>query len=482
MSRDLRDLRDLFAAAGAEERAAADPLDVAALLGRAHRRRAVRGTTYSAVGLGAAAAIVVGAVSADGLWRDDEPPAPPATETSEPTARPTRTPTAEPAEPATPTPDAFTPDWDRCGQSTWLDDWFLQEDSHIWLEPAEYGVAPADRPLSLDATVRSLDPLGGARVRLVSAFALEIGETGLATAVGVAAAPLDVEITGDLSLDSGPQVPPTDIPFTSCAASPANGGDGALNEALDPAGYYSIGVVAEVTRGDGTTMAMSLFAGAMGTEPDWGAAAPGPDTPADEWTIRDMRADGAQPVPLDSPVRIPTGWRGHSDPDVMPDVENLCGASATPWPPVWLSNMGAINTLKPPPPAGVANRFSVTATGFREGAELFVRVTTTNTGPAVNDAWIASPGVTIVKDGRIVGWRHLWNQAYAPATWGTGQTVQLELPLGQVMCSLTQNGEPWTAGTYEVYVQEAMDVLPQTGYATRWAYDADGGPFTFTLN
>lgn len=72
-ARDLHDLHDLLAAVGAEERAAASPLDVTGLRRLAHRRRAVRGATYSAVGLGAAAAITIGAVSVAGPWRTDRP-------------------------------------------------------------------------------------------------------------------------------------------------------------------------------------------------------------------------------------------------------------------------------------------------------------------------------------------------------------------------------------------------------------------------
>ncbi|GEN80095.1 hypothetical protein [Actinotalea fermentans] len=86
-SRDLhapRDLHDLFAAAGAAERAAADALDVAALRRLAHRRRAVRGTTYSAVGVAAAAAIAMGVLGPGGLG--DDRPLPPA---DSPTATPT---------------------------------------------------------------------------------------------------------------------------------------------------------------------------------------------------------------------------------------------------------------------------------------------------------------------------------------------------------------------------------------------------------
>ena len=481
MTRDQRDLRDLFAAAGAEERAAADPLDVAALLGRAHRRRAVRGTTYSAIGLGTAAAIVLGAVSADGLWRDDEPPAPPATETTAPS--PSGTPTAEPAEVATPTPGAFAPDWSACGQTTGMDDWFLQEESNVWLDLADDGVTPADRPLSLEAALRSVDPVSDARLHLVSSFALALGDDGLGTLVGVGAAPLDVEVAGDLGPDAGPAVPPTQIAIASCAASPANGGDGALDQGLDPAGYYLVGVVAELTRADGTTATFSLYAGAVGTEPVTDGPVSDPGSAGDGWTIRETLGGSAEAVQIDSPVRLPAGWGGHTEDDAMynGEMESLCGTRSTPWPPQWLATTGEMNNRTPLPPAGVGNPFSVAATGFRDGSELVVRVTTTNVGTAVSDAWIASPGVTVVKDGRIIGWRNMWNHAYAPATWATGQTVQLEFPLGQFTCTFMQ-GEPWPAGTYEIYVQQTMDVLPQTGYATRWSYGAEGGPFTFTLD
>lgn len=472
MSPDQRDLRDLLAAAGAEERAAADPLDVAALLGRAHRRRAVRGTTYSAVGLGAAAAIVLGAVSADGLWRDDEPPAPPATETTESTARPSATPTAEPAEAATPTPDAFVPDWELCGTEDASD-----EPGPFGLEHDALLAGITDEPFPVDATLTSAQDVGEVTASIVGAYAVEWRDQLAPVVVGVAGAQLDADVAGRLDASGTLALPHADVPITSCEASPLTGGDGALTTTLDPAGLYGLMLKVEVTTADGVTTRQDFWAFSLGTDPS--PIEPELGSPADGWTIRETLPGGAQRVPLDSAVRVTGGW-GHTG-LVGPEMEDLCGVSSTPWPLPWLTTMGANNHLTPPPPDDVANRFGVTATGFRDGADLVVRVTTTYTGTAVNDAWIASPGVTVVKDGRIIGWRYMWNMAYAPATWGNGQTVQLELPLGEFTCTF-MNGEPWPAGTYEVYVQQAMDVLPQTGYATRWSYGAEGGPFTFTLD
>lgn len=477
MSPDQRDLRDLLAAAGAEERAAADPLDVASLLGRAHRRRAVRGTTYSAVGLGAAAAIVLGAVSADGLWRD-APPAPPATETTEPTTRPSGTPTAEPAEVATPTPDAFEPDWELCDKPD-PDD----RESPYWIEPDTRWAALTDGPISVDGELRATDDNQEVTVHVVGAHAVAMSDDlsyeNPAVVVAVAAAPFDATVAGPLAPGTPLDLPHVDVPLTSCAASPRTGGDGSLTAALDPAGWYGLILTVDVTTADGGTTRQNLWAFSLGTEPSQEE----PGSAADGWTIRETLGGVATPVQLDSAVRLPAGWGGHTEDDAMDngEMEGLCGTRSTPWPPQWLATTGEINNRKPAPPAGVANPFSVAATGFRDGSELVVRVTTTNTGTAVNDAWIASPGVTVVKDGRIIGWRNMWNHAYAPATWGTGQTVQLEFPLGEFTCTFMQ-GEPWPAGTYEVYVQQAMDVLPQTGYPARWSYGVDGGPFTFTLD
>lgn len=476
-----RDLRDLLAAAGVEERAAADPLDVAALLGRAHRRRAVRGATYSAVGLGATAVIAIGAVSADGLWRDEETPVPPATTTTTATTapRPTRAPTAEPADVAAPAPDAFAPDWELCGKPD-PDDW----ESPYWIEPDTRWAALTDGPVSVDAELGTINDASEVTVRVVGAHAVAMSEDlsyeNPAVVVAVAAAPFDATVTGPLAPGAPIDLPHVDVPLTSCAASPLTGGDGSLTAALDPAGWYALVLTVDVTTADGVTTRKNLQAFSLGTEPAYDQE-PAPGSTASEWTIREFRADGAQPVPLDSTVRLPVGWGGHSDSGFTPALENLCGAASTPWPPEWLTRMGTNNYLKPPPPPGVANPFGVAATGFREGAQLIVQVTTTNTGSAVNDAWIVSPGVTIVKDGQIVGWRHMWNNAYAPATWGSGQTVQLEFPLGETTCTFMR-GEPWPAGTYEVYVHQAMDILPQSGYATRWSQGVTGGPITFTLN
>lgn len=97
-ARDAHDLRHLLAATGVEERAAAEPLDVTALLGRARRRRIRHGAGYSAIGVVAAAAVALGVVSDAAPWRQH--PVPPASPSA--TASPTDTPTATPTPPGLP--------------------------------------------------------------------------------------------------------------------------------------------------------------------------------------------------------------------------------------------------------------------------------------------------------------------------------------------------------------------------------------------
>lgn len=75
--------------------------DARAPMARARRRRAVHAARSSVIGLGAAAAIALGAVSASGVWRDADPPVPP--------APPVPTVTTVPSVTTAPEPPRLTP-------------------------------------------------------------------------------------------------------------------------------------------------------------------------------------------------------------------------------------------------------------------------------------------------------------------------------------------------------------------------------------
>lgn len=136
MSRPLASLLDEFAAERARASAARTPdlgPEVRAVRAAARRRRALRG---SAIGVGAAAAVVAGAFAVQALTQPAPTP-PPATEpvvtpVPSPSPGPTRPPSPTSAQPETEAPDAepTTPDtpaplwplaWDRCGDPSVLD-------------------------------------------------------------------------------------------------------------------------------------------------------------------------------------------------------------------------------------------------------------------------------------------------------------------------------------------------------------------------
>lgn len=481
------DLRQGLTALGDAERAVAPALPVDVLITRARRKRMAHAATYSAIGVGAAAAVTIGAIAANGALTD-RAPIPPAT--GAPTTTPTRTPGATPTTtPTTTTTEAaWAPNWGLCGMPAedfygrdigWVEDasqeFFLSSDLLL-----PDSALPMDEPLTLQMRVLSWGlPQRDADVRIADVVALDADPfTGEGQVVAVAAVPTDTVTHGTLAEGDGMPLDPAQVTLTACTASPLTGGDGSLDAAL-PDGTYQAEAVAEVTTTDGIDVLIGWL-GYLGEMPV--RDEPQANNPSGESTIREIQADGPYPVAVDSPNRLPVlhGW-GHSGAYASEDMEELCGTVSTPWPTAWLATHGAENGWREPPPPGTTNPFSLSATGFRDGGELIVRVTTTNAGPTVSDAWIASPGVTVVKNGRIVGWRHMWNMAYAPATWGSGQTVQLEMDLGEFTCTFMM-GEPWPSGTYEVYVQETMDLLPQAGYPERWRSGVVGGPFTFTLD
>ncbi len=458
-SPDQRDLRDLFAAAAAEERAAADPLDVAALLGRAHRRRAVRGTTYSAIGLGTAAAITLGAVSADGLWRDDEPPVPPATETA--TTRPTPTPTAEPAEAATPTPDAFAPDWEMCG--TERIDEFRDEEHPIWLA-VEQNAERADTPVPVDAALTSAEDAGEIAARVVGAYAFEWLEGDRAAVVGVAGAPLDVRVTGSLTAGGTIAVPHFDVPLTSCEASPLVGGDGSLTTTLDPAGWYVLVLVVDVTTADGVTTRMDLGVFNLGTQPDWGEAepsfTPGPKPPTGQ--VFELTPG--------TPLRLTTGQTMNATNDTWDELVLSCGTPVQ-------------RTL---PDAGKPT-LTTAATAFVDGGELVVRVSMTNTSTQdLTHVSFPYPSVDVSRDGATVGRAWLDGKLTLPwdAVWRRGETLEVEWSLGPNTCAFVGD-EPWPAGEYAIDPSFALVYdfnLPDGPTATGFSERITGGPFPFTLD
>lgn len=483
------DLTTALGAAAERATAAASPLSVDRLVGRLHRTRTARTATYSAIGVGAAAVVTVGAITANGLTGDRDPaPAPPATNEPTPTPDHTPRPTPAPTPSATPTEAAWQPSWNLCGMSAedlWtLDDGASDQPGGWWIDaPWQESALPLDEPSTITARLYPPDGTEDVSARVTGAV-IVASDPGSASGevVAVANRPYDAVAEGRATAEEGLDLGAIDLGFTACTASPLTGGSASLTESLPDAapGTYYAAVIADVTGTDGTARTTIDFVAYVGAMPETVEESPDPGSVATPFD--DIRGRVPVAVPLDAPYRLDdrAGWSHTIRDGFAYAADELCGATSTPWPPDWLTSTGSTNGWRGEAPAGTTAPFGVTATGFRDGGALVVRVTTTNVGPAVDDAWIASPGVTVVKDGRIIGYRHVWNWAFEAPTWSTGQTVQMEFGLGPLTCTF-MNGEPWPAGTYEVYVHQNMDVLAQTGYAEPWRYDAVGGPFTFTL-
>ena len=210
MSHDLRrDLHDL----SQSERPFLDDLPIALLQKRAHRSRVRRAATYSAVGAGAAAAVVFGGIAGAVALRDrDARPEPPVgpqptpTETSPsgPTAMPTLTPTPS----ATPGEAAWQPGWEACGETITGDSFEVVDDDgttwYVWSESypitAEVGEAFTTELLlqsdnTQDATVDA---------RVVDVTAASFNETTYAyEVVGIAAQPVSSTTQGVVQSNRG---------------------------------------------------------------------------------------------------------------------------------------------------------------------------------------------------------------------------------------------------------------------------------------
>jgi len=481
------DLRQGLTALGDAERAAAPALPVGALLTRAHRKRMAHAATYSAIGVGAAAAVTIGAIAANGTLTDRDP-VPPATEA--PTSTPTQTPPATPTTtPTTPTEVAWAPNWGLCGMPA--EDFWARGTGYVEGRSQELYLSsdllpesalPMGEPLTLQMRVLSWGlPQQDADVRIADVVALD-GDpfTGEGQVVAVAAVPTDIVTHGTLADGDGMPLDPAQVTLTACTASPLTGGDGALDAAL-PHGSYQAGAVAEVTTTDGIEVLVGWL-GYLGEPPE--VEGPPSGIPSDDWLRQNVTPE---PLSLTVPRRLSTQetWNhnfeaGYSYGHTEAEIRATCLAPAAPWP-SWPPGFPDAPSEHGTAPAGTPEPVTVSATGFRDGTELVIRFTTTNVGPPASDVWLVAPGVIVAKDDRIIGWASDWNIPYESPTLATGQSVSLDLSLGASTCTFMM-GEPWPAGSYEVYVQQNVDIPAQAGYEEPWRYDVLGGPFTFTLD
>lgn len=443
-------LRDLFAAAADDERAAARPLDVDALLTQAHRRRTAHATAYSAIGLGVAAAVTFGAVSADGLWRDDEPPVPPATES--PAPRPTQTPEVRPTPTVTPTEVAWAPDWNLCGMPS--EDLFLRDtaadEEGGWAVGSTWSwetSVPVDAPFSLE-----LIAYGGwneapnapdasiADVHVVDVVAVaydeETDDNG--AVVGVAAVPVDVVGHGQTDNDDGLPLEALEMSFVSCSASPLTGGDGSLDTTLADGDYHVVALADVTPEGGQTVTAVSIvgFLGEVEPVEPWAGYSPTPTQDTyylTAGTPLQLTADRTWNQTLDE-------WRN------TPHDKCIGGWD---WP---------VPDEYPDSPV------QITGTPFLRDGELIVHVTLTNTSDVdLSESFVRGPQVFVARDGQRLGFAFggvLGDASLVPAgpfpegqqydigIWPAGQAYEVELTLGRTNCL----GEPWDAGTYDFHV------------------------------
>jgi hypothetical protein len=461
------DLRAAMAALGREERDAAPDLPIDALTARAHRSRALHAATYSAIGVGAAAVLTLGAITADGLIPDRDPaPVPPATdeprETAEPGVTPTSTPTATPT--ATPTEAAWEPSWDLCGMPT--EDlyaretaWDWESESGWWIEsmwPFDTTV-PVDGLFPLALSVNGPDAADVTmEAQVTEVVAIETDyEAGTSHVVGVAAVPTGEVVRGQVADTDGDLLSLGSIEtrLVSCDASPLTGGDGALDTSLMGTGYDVL-AVAELRPDGGATVTTVAYVGHVGDVPNM-PELPESEGPADTW--RHWTLTVGMPLRLEPPETLNSANR-------RSDTQGpWCGTAA--------STTSLRNDSVP--------SMTLAGTGFRDGEELIVQMTLTNTGesPLLRGS-LEYPYMAVSRDGTIIGSAYGFLSSFAlPAPLQPGESVQLEISLGQSTCAVT-GGEPWPAGTYELFAEAYLvvgkDVRPDiAGYGVRTTFTLD---------
>jgi hypothetical protein len=271
-------------------------------------------------------------------------------------------------------------------------------------------------------------------------------QTGGGEAVGVSAEPTGDVVTGRVA---GANRDPLALGTTrarlvSCDASPLTGGDGALDTALTGERYDVI-VLTDIRPEGGDAMTSVSWVGNLG--PDF-TVTPEPQTPDPNsgWQYRTLT--------VGTPLRLGSGETVHLS----------CG---TP-------------TSTEPLRYDAVPEVTLTGTAFRDGTELIAQMTLTNPGDtALSYISLQYPYVLVSSNGTVVG------SAYAhlvgfdlPEPLQPGESVQLEMSLGQSACAST-GGEPWPAGTYELQVGAYLLVAPVVVESGIAGYEVRT---TFTLN
>ena len=269
------DLERALSAVADRATAAASPVPVDRLVMRLHRKRIAQTATYSAIGVGAAAAVTIVAIAANGALTDRDP-VPPAT--GAPTSTPTQTSQANPTPTTSPTATevAWAPNWDLCGMPA--EDFQGQDTNGPGEAPSGWQVFvdgdfetayPVDEPVGIAVSAGLWGmPEQAVEARVTDVVALGTDEEFQSTyVVGIAAGPTAAVTRGTVSEDQPLPVEPFTTSIVSCAASPLAGGDGALDTRLEEGAYYLEAVVDLATE-NGTITAVTWL-GYLGQMPAW---------------------------------------------------------------------------------------------------------------------------------------------------------------------------------------------------------------------
>ncbi|NTW38863.1 MAG: hypothetical protein HGA44_03075 [Cellulomonadaceae bacterium] len=425
MDHDLsRSLRDLSTAADTGD----GHLPVDQILRRVHRRRARTAATYSAVGVTAVTALVVGgALLVD---RDDAPqlvpvvtptattPAPTPTPTATPTTTPSPTPTPPAEVVVLPTPSDWAISWDQCGRNLGEDTSAggpLGETARVANIPTSLGVG---QPLDVDVTMA-----------WTGAQPFSFGFDGLVAiapggaVIGVSGnAPTDVQVTPAGSTSGSVRLSTT---LVSCVGAPDIEG-GRSGEPL-AAGTYALGLLYTVPGEDGTPSEQIAWTASWFEVTGPGGAV--------------QPTAATSEVATSSPRRFDAGMN-----------QTACGETI---------DLGTSSITYPLDLRGTARLVD---------GQLVASITAINTGRNLRSTSVSYPEVVVVRDGRVIGMAAGPNDAgLAVDRWPTGGALTSEISLGAHTCTFMY-GQPWPAGTYQLYAY-------QTG-STR----AEGGPWTFTID
>jgi hypothetical protein len=275
-------------------------------------------------------------------------------------------------------------------------------------------------------------------------------QAGTSQVVGVAAEPTGDVVRGRGVAEIGVSLGTFETRLVSCDASPLTGGDGALDTGL-PGEGYDVVVVAEVRVDEGDTMTTVTYAGHLGALPD------PPELPESEVPDPNGEPNGGwqyRTLTVGTPLRL-----GPEE-----TVHLSCGTPAS----------------TEPLRYDAAPEVTLTGTGFRDGAELIAQMTLTNTGDTpLREVNLEYPDVTVSSNGSVVGsaYGHLVDFKL-PRLLQPGESVQLEMSLGQSTCALA-GSEPWPAGTYELQAGASLLVTRDVaesgiaGYEVRTTFTLD---------